>query len=223
MSRVIIFGTSEFSKLMRWYVEHDSGRMVVGFAANETHIKSSEFCGLPVFSFEKLSSYFQSDEFEVLVTAGYSDMNELRKRVFAECRARGYAIASFVHSTVINNADRVGIGNILLENVRLDPFCCLGDGNILMSDSKIGHEATIGNYNFISGDARTGGNVSIGDNCFIGMRSTIKDGISIGDKTLIGATTYVSKNSENDSVIISQDSRVLQAKSSLVMRAARIT
>ena len=58
MKKIIIFGTTAFSKLMKWYIENDSEDKVIAFTLNERYISENSFCDLPVVSYEKLKEIY---------------------------------------------------------------------------------------------------------------------------------------------------------------------
>lgn len=191
---MIIFGTSMFSKLMKWYVENDTKQRVSAFTVERTYITESYFCGVPVIPFEELESQFEKSEISILNTCGYHNMNDIRKKVFEMCRDEGYEICDFIHSSVRTEEVQLGCGNIILERVLIQPFVKIGDGNILSADMTVGHENCIGDFNYFSGGVKLSGVCSIGNHNFIGTNVTVKDNTKIGSYNLIGAGTYLNSN-----------------------------
>lgn len=191
---MIIFGTSMFSKLMKWYVEKDTKQKVSAFTVERNYMVEPYFCGVPVIPFEELESRFEKSGISILNTCGYHNMNDIRRKVFEMCRQKGYEICSFIHSSVRTDEVQLGYGNIILERVLIQPFVKIGNGNILSADVTVGHENCIGDFNYFSGSVRLSGVCSIGNHNFIGTNVTFEDNVQIGSYNLIGAGTYLNSN-----------------------------
>ncbi len=151
----------------------------------------------------------------VLVTLGYSKMNENRKNVIQKVRNAGYSVASFVHETaIICDNVQMGEGVIVLCGCIIEPNVSIGTGTIIDSGATICHDSVLGNYDWIGVSSVVLGNCKIGDNAFIGSNSTIKDGVYIAEKTLVGAGAFINKDTTAESVIVPVRSLKLERKSS---------
>lgn len=202
MKDLIIFGITPFSKLIKDTILSDQGRKAVAFCVSEAYLPSpKEFDGIPIVAFEKLHQIYEKENFEVLITIGYTRMNKNRKSIFDACDKYGYSIASYIHSTARCNQVDFGRGNIVLQDCILHRYTTIGEGNIFIDNTTIGHESTIGNFNFFAG-MTTGGLVTVHDYCFLGMRSIVCQGCTLGTRTLLGAGTVLAKDSEPDTVIM---------------------
>ncbi len=213
MKNIVIFGVNAFSKLMKWYIENDSDDKVIAFSINEEYMETDTFCGVPVIPFEYLGDRFNKNNFEILLTIGYSQMNGIREKIFNMCLDNEYKIASFKHSSVAQYSDDIGIGNIFLENVCLQPFCKVGNGNIVQHFTIISHEATVGNFNYFAGNVHIAGLSNVGDRCFVGINGIVQNGISLGSYNLVGAGTCVSKDTED--YIVTAPNKVRSFKGSI--------
>lgn len=210
MKDLIIFGITPFSKLIEETIRHDQKRTVSAFCVNKAFLPEKRVIDkIPVVAFEKLNQLYDKNNFEILVTVGYKNMNENRRKMFALCDENGYSIASYIHSSVRCEHVKLGRGNIILQDCILHRNSEIGEGNIFVDNTTIGHETTVGNFNFFAGMA-TGGLVSIGNFCFLGMRSLICQECSVGDYTLLGAGTVLSKDSEPHTVVMPAANRTLK-------------
>ncbi|MBN6205760.1 acetyltransferase [Ralstonia pickettii] len=214
MKKIIIFGNSDFSRLLKWHIDHDDTRKVVAFCAESNYIMNDFFEGLPLIDFEKIVYLYPPDEHEILIGIGYSKMNENRKRVFKSCKQKGYNIASFYHSTSLIESRDLGEGNIILEQALISPFVRLGDGNIVMNNVSIAHDGNIGDFNTFSGMAGIAGNVTIKNNCFFGKSSVVSNDLTINSYSLIGAAAFVGQDVDSYSVVAAEKSTVLKGKKS---------
>lgn len=214
MRKILLYGNNEFAKLMKYYIETDTNRNIEGIVVEKKYIKEDSFEGLPVIPFEECEERYPINEFDILICIGYSQMNNVRKKIFCECKQKGYKIASYLHSSskIANNAI-LGEGNIILEDTLIQPFSVIGDGNLIWHKVSIAHDCHIGNFNTITGMTSISGIVKIGNNCFFGTNSTIKDKININDYTLIGANAYISKDTDEFSVYVPEKSIKLEKNS----------
>ena len=101
MKKVIIFGTGQFAKIIHQYLANDSDIEVVAFTANESYIKDDSFCGLPVVPFEKVESSYPSNEYQMFVAVGYSNLNKKRAGIFEQAKSKGYKLVSYIHPSVV--------------------------------------------------------------------------------------------------------------------------
>lgn len=216
MDKIIIFGFTQFSQLIKYYIEQDTSDIVVGFCVNRQYLdkatKESISWGeeLPIFAFEDIEFKFPPDEYKVLISVGYKKMNSLRKHVFLVLKDKGYSIASYINSSAIVKNVSLGEGNIILECTIIQPFVSIGVCNIFWSNCTICHHSKIGDFNFYAPSVSSAGNVTIGNNCFMGNNSSINNKIIIADYTFIGAGACVTKDTAQDSIIVPQRSKVLE-------------
>ena len=175
MKKIIIFGVSDLGRLLLWYLKKDTLREVVAFTANKEYIEQDSFYGLPVIPFENITEIYSPNEYEILIAIGNRKMNDIRKKVFYDCKEKGYTIASYIHSTVSLNSCDLGEGNILLENCLIYPFSKIGNGNLLWDHVLISHDCAVGDFNTFSSYADLCGYVTIGNNGYYGKHCIIND------------------------------------------------
>lgn len=212
VKRFILFGNSPFARLMKYYVE-DAGDKVVAFTVDRQYLESDTFCDKPLIAYEDLGkTQFKNDD--ILICVGYKNMGEIRKNVFRRLINDGYKIGSFIHrnACIASNVE-MGIGNIILECVTIQPFAKIGDGNLIWPSALVAHDDTIGDFNTLCGSASLCGFVNIGNNCFIGNNSTIEDFTEIADYTLVGAGVYINRNTKKESVYASMRAKKLSVSS----------
>ena len=53
MKKLVLFGNTDFTKRMKYYVEHDAHRKVEFVVVDREYIQSDTFEGVPVLSFEE--------------------------------------------------------------------------------------------------------------------------------------------------------------------------
>ena len=194
MKSFVIFGTNAFSELLKESIEWvEPNIKVEGFTVDDSFYKEDVFCELPIWKYSELSKKITSD-IEILVSVGYTDMNDHRKRIFSQLNKDGYKIASYIDPESIVRTKDLGTGNIVLAGSYIGIKCKIGDGNIFFNNSSLSHHCIINNFNFFAPNVSIAGCVKIGNNCFFGNNSCTRDNIFISDYSLIGAGTYINND-----------------------------
>lgn len=201
MKKIVMIGNGSYSLTLKYYIESNTDWEIVGYADENKHYNDS-FQGKPMISLEEMCVKFPPNTYEVIIGVGYLKMNENRQRIFTKIKNMGYSIVNFIHPTAILNNTQLGEGNVILENVVIEPNTIIKNNCIIWSSVLIGHNAVIENNNHLAACSLMAGNTYLEENCFLGNHSTIKDGIRIAHHTLIGAGAYVSKNTSPYSVIV---------------------
>lgn len=216
MKNIIIFGNGEFAKLMKYYIDNDTDYKILAITVDRSFINSDndEIDGIKVLPFDEIVNRFSPNECSILIAIGYSKMNTIRENIFKKCKKLGFSIASYISSTAIIAGNSVlGEGNIILEDVLIQPFVQIGDCNIIWYKSAIAHNCNIGDFNTFAGMSSVSGDVVIENNCFIGNNSTIKDKLTIANYTLVGAGSYINYNTSEYDVFVPCKSKLLEKKS----------
>ena len=214
MEKIVIFGCTDFSELVGYYLERDSRYSLLGYTVDRKYVSTVQKSIRVVIPFEDLSQKLPDRDYRILLTVGYNSMNENRRQTAARIRAAGYNLASYISKEADVEAECMGEGTIILPGCVVQPFCRLGEGNLFESGCTISHHAVIGDYNFFAPAVALAGQVHIGSNCFLGNNCTVKNGVSISDRALIGAGAYVAHDVLADTVLVPERSVELPRKSS---------
>jgi sugar O-acyltransferase (sialic acid O-acetyltransferase NeuD family) len=200
---LVIFGSGDLAELALYYFTHDSPYDVAAFTLDAAYITEDKCCGLPVISFDTVSSVYPPNEYEIFIALSYSKLNEVRKNKYNEAKSMGYSFASYISSraTVLNNGD-IGDNCFILENNTVQPFVKIGSNVTLWSGNHIGHHSVIENHNFLASHVVVSGGVTICEQCFIGVNSTLRDHITVGKKSVIGAGVLVLGDVEPEGLYI---------------------
>ncbi len=189
---IVIAGLTDFSSLMKLYVEQTTASRVVAFAVEKQYITSSDFAGLPVVAMEELDQSCFSGNFSVLNAIGYRQMNRLRARIHRLLKDRGCELLTYVHPSATVNSP-LGEGCIVLENCSIGFRNSIGCGGLFWSGVVIAHDAAIADFTYWAPGAVCCGNVTVGERCFIGANATLRNRISLAEGTLVGAGVYMSR------------------------------
>ena len=215
MKRTFIFGNNSLAELLYYYLT-SQGQTIDGFVVNEKYVLTNRY-NLPnkLISIESAILQFGSENVNVYVTIGYSNMNSIRESIYEWLLNININILSYMHPTCnIASNTKMGIGNIFLENTVIQPFSCIGNVNIFWEGSLLSHHCEVGNFNYFSPGAVVSGRVNIGNRCFLGSNCTVKNDITIKDEVLIGAGAYAHESLHAGCVFVPQRGVKLE-KSSL--------
>lgn len=201
MADLVIFGTGDIARLAHFYFTTDSPHRVVAFTVDRAYRTVDTFQDLPVVPFDEVVDAYPPSQYQMFVALSYARMNAVRAGKYAEARAQGYTLASYVSSRCSYLAqDPPGDNAFILEDNTVQPFVRIGSNVTLWSGNHIGHDATVGDHCFISSHVVVSGHVTIGTHCFLGVNATLRNGITLGDRTLVGAGALLMKSTPAGSV-----------------------
>jgi len=194
---LIIVGDSSFAEVAYEYFQFDSDYNVVAFSVESAYLKKTSLMQLPVVPLENLPQLFNPEDYYVYVAVVYSQLNQLRTRLYQKIKQLNYKLASYIskHAFIWKNVE-IGEHCFIFENNVIQPFVKIGANNVLWSGNHIGHHSNIGNNCFISSHVVISGHCQINDNCFFGVNSTLADRVTIAEDCVIGAGATLFKNTE---------------------------
>jgi sugar O-acyltransferase (sialic acid O-acetyltransferase NeuD family) len=201
MSRVVIFGTSQWAELAHFYLTHDSPHDVVGFTVDAEYLSDAEFRGLPVCGFEQIEESYPIGEVSLFVPISFKRMSHVRAERFRSAKEKGYDLISYVSSKATTFPDfKCGENCFILEDNTIQPFVTIGDDVVMWSGNHIGHHSTIGNHVMITSHVVISGACTIGDHCFFGVNATVRDETVVARETIVGAAVTLMADTEPFSV-----------------------
>lgn len=201
MAKLVVFGAGDIARLAHFYFSTDSEYEVVAFSVDAEYRTADEFQGLPLVSVEEAATRYPPSEVKMFVALSYARMNSIRAGKYAQMKARGYELVSYVSSRCSYLSQfPPGDNCFILEDNTVQPFVKIGNDVTLWSGNHIGHDSTIADHCFISSHVVVSGHVDIGPSCFIGVNATLRNSISIAERTLIGAGAVIMKNTRPGSV-----------------------
>lgn len=86
--KLIIMGTTPFSIMLYKIIEKEQFASVLAFTTGRAFMDKTELEGIPIVAFEELSDSFDMNQCMILNTIGYSQMNDIRKKVFFQIREK---------------------------------------------------------------------------------------------------------------------------------------
>ena len=223
MSKVIIFGEGKIADEVYNYLTKDSDNEVIAFTADKKFISKEMKFNLPVIPFEGIEKIFSPKKYKMLVALGYQNLNQLRTDKYLEAKNKGYKFINYVSSRACNigNID-IGENCIILENNTINTTAKIGNNVILWCGNHIGHHSVVEDNCFLAGQVTISGVTKISSNCFIGVNATIGHQITIEKNNLIGARSLITKNTEPNSVYISEDTQKFRLDSDSFLKLTKL-
>ena len=211
--KVVIFGNRDTAQLAHYYLSIDSEHEVVAFTLNKDYLTESTFCGLPVVPFEEVEKIYPPKEYAFFAPMTYRKMNNDRKMIYEQAKAKGYSFISYISSktTIFDNV-QVGENCFILEDNTIQPFVTIGNNVVIWSGNHVGHHSVIKDHVFLT-RVIISGNCVIENNCFLGANATVRDFINMGEYTFVAMGGKIIADTKPFSVYLEQESKKLNLSS----------
>jgi sugar O-acyltransferase (sialic acid O-acetyltransferase NeuD family) len=207
--RLIVFGSQEMALLARFYFEHDSEYQVTAFTVDDAYVTSKELEGLPLVPWSEAVTRFAPGDYDMFVALSYQGLNKLRAEKFAQARAAGYRLATYICSRSVTWPDlKTGDNCFVLENQTVQPTCQLGHNVYLWSGNHIGHGSVIEDHVYLASHIVVSGHCRIGERSFVGVNATLRDFITIGPDCFIAMDASVTQDMAPGSVALGQPAAI---------------
>lgn len=216
---LIIFGTGKIAEVVSYYATEECGFTIAAYTVDKLHLQSETFLGKPVIAFEEIASRYPNDQYNMFVAVGYHNLNKLRAEKCASVKALGYSLIS-----VVSPAAALARNSVYGENCFIMPPCIihpcvrLGNNVFVWSGALIGHHSVIGDHCWFTSNCNIGGNVVMGQNCFVALNATVGHSVSIGNQCFLGANSLVTKDLEDEKVVIAESSKPIKLNSSQFLK-----
>lgn len=216
---IVLFGTGKIAEVVHHFMVQEAGITVAAFTVDAAFVGDGRKEGLPVVDFASVEKQFPPDKFDLFVALGYHDMNALRAKKIADAKAKGYALPSFIHpQSGLPKGTPIGENCFIMRDVHIHPKVTIGNDVFVWSGAIIGHHATLGDHGWFTSGANIAGACTIGDNCFFAINSTVSHGVRIGRRCFIGANALVTKDMNDEQVIIAQSDKPIRLNTDQFLR-----
>jgi sugar O-acyltransferase (sialic acid O-acetyltransferase NeuD family) len=214
MEKVVLFGTSEGSKLVHFALSRDPSYEVAAFTVDRAYIKEEKFCGLPLIPFEEVEAVYPPGDYKMMVAIYANEMNRVRAEKYNQAKEKGYTLISYIHPQAIVAPDLViGDNCFISEGAICRPCLTIGNDVIVMAGAFIGHYAVIKDHCFIGNRAVVMGAVIMESFCVIGPNATILEDVTLGRECLIGGGAVIQKNTQEKEVYRANPATLLSLSS----------
>jgi sugar O-acyltransferase (sialic acid O-acetyltransferase NeuD family) len=214
VAKLVIFGAGDIARLAHFYFSTDSKHEVVAFAVDPEFRTAETFLDLPLLTIDDVPRAYPPADHKMFVALSYAQVNRLRAAKYAQMKALGYELVSYISSRCTYLAtDPPGDNCFILEDNTVQPFVTIGNDVTLWSGNHIGHDATIEDHCFVTSHVVISGYVRVGARSFLGVNATLRNSITIGAQTLIGAGAIIMKDTAAKSVYLPERAKLFQKTS----------
>ena len=122
MRNVVVFGTSDSSRLAKYYIETDpkyADFKVVAFTVDSEFLVKGELEGVPVIDFAKVSEKFPPSENLLFIPITGIGMNRIRMERYFTGKKMGYHFFSYISSNATILTEEIGENCFILKGTLL--------------------------------------------------------------------------------------------------------
>jgi acetyltransferase-like isoleucine patch superfamily enzyme len=219
MAKIVLFGIGRGAAVAHRFLARDTEHEIVGFTVDAAYIKDHTHRGLPIVPFEEVERSFPPDDFRMLVLLGYQGMNELRQRKFAESKAKGYTLESYVASNIFR-VEPIAVGEncFILDNQSISLDVTIGNNVVMWSSNHVGDLTMIEDHAWVSSHVTIAASVRVGQGAFLGIGATVTNGVKVGRQAFVGANVLLSGDLADGRVRVSTEAEDLPVDARAFMR-----
>ena len=128
------------------------------------------------------------DRVALVLGVGQLASGNMRERIYASWRARGYDFPSLVHPAAwVAPGVVLGDGVQVMAGAVIQPGCEIGENSIVNTRASVDHDCRIGHNVHVAPGATLCGSVTVEAGVFIGAGATVIQGVRIGGHAVVGA------------------------------------
>lgn len=211
MSNIVIFGCGRGANVATRYFHDDSPHKIVAYTVDDEYADRKEFMGCPVIPFSRIEKEILPKESLLFILIGFQRMNALRAEKFAQAKAKGYSLASYISSRIAGwEKPKFGENCFILEGNVFNYDVTIGDDVVMWSGNHVGDLSTIEDHVFVSSHVVLSGEVTIGANSFLGVNATISNYVRVGVGCYIGANALIAQDTPPGSVYVTKGTPKLE-------------
>lgn len=221
---IIIFGTGKIAEVIAWYAQEHCGFNILAFMVDEAYKTSDTFMGKKVIAVTEAKKQFDPTKVKAFVAVGYHDLNKLRAAKCAEVKTLGYELVSVV-SPKADLPSNVSYGEncFIMPPSIIHPHVKLGNNVFVWNGAMIGHHSVVHDHCWFTSCCNISGNVEVGENAFFAVNATVGHSVKIGARCFLGANTLVTKNLEDDRVVIAESDKPLKVTSEQFLKFSKFS
>ena len=145
----------------------------------------------------------------LMLGIGQLPRGNLRERLYALWRCRGYDFPALVHpSAWIAPGVVLGDGVQVMAGVVIQPGCAIGENSIINTRVGVDHDCRIGRDVHVAPGATLCGTVTVEDGAFISAGATVIQGLRVGARAVVGAGVTLVRDLESTTTILGAANRL---------------
>lgn len=187
---VIVVGAGGHARVLIDVLQR-CGREMIGLT--DPSRKIGEDCyGVEVLGDDSALLSYSPDEIELVNGLGSIPGVDIRWKVAADFRSKGYRFAQVVHPSAIIGCDvSLGEGVQIMAGTVIQPGVSIGDFSIINTGATVDHDCRIGRMCHLAPGVTLSGTVDLGDYTHVGTGASIVQGITVGSNCVIAAGSVV--------------------------------
>lgn len=138
------------------------------------------------------------------------DKPQVRKAIYERYKALGFSFKTLIApEAVISESASISEGCIVQSLCNISSNVVLEKCSRVNTGANIMHDGSIGAFSVVAPNAVLLGHVSVGVKAYIGANSTLLPNVRIGHNATVGAGAVVTKDVDEDSVVVGIPARKL--------------
>ena len=182
------------------------------FALTTRTIRLATKNELPVYSLNYFIKNLSNIDTLIFVAVGYHNLNQVREEKISSI-PRLQPICVSEHAYIAESAE-ISEGCLVMPGAVIEPFVRVKRNTIIWSNVVVGHHSEIHHSCWIAANTTIGSSIEINELCFIGLGAGVCNSLSVGKSAFIGASTLVGNNVNDESVLISEPTKIAPFDSS---------
>lgn len=201
MKKVILAGNAITASILFSYLREDPRYQVVGVTVDDEFLSQGGIEDLTAVGLSKVSQAFPPATCQVIMAAGYNDLNRTRESLFTRLKAAGYQIETYVHPDAhVYSTHPLGEGSVVLPGAVIEPHAQIGRNTMVWCNVTLAHHSHVAENCWIAAGTVISGQAKVLRNSFVGVNATIVNEVTVGEYNIVGANALISKDTKSNSV-----------------------
>lgn len=173
-------------------------------------LQESHFMGYPIIGNDDIFIENRDMYIDIPLVV-VPDSPIVREKLSRLYLANGYRFASLISPRAnISRYVKMGTGTVIQSGCNVSTGVVLGDFVKLNTNANIMHESQVQDFSTIAPNAVILGRCRIESKAYVGANATILPTRTIGTGAIVGAGAVVTRNVENDSVVVGNPACVME-------------